>query len=302
MKLDQLQHLVAIVEHRSLRAAARRLDLPQPALTRSIRALEKELGGALFLRETTGMVLTPMGRRFHVRASAIIHEARRARDEIGQHNGDDEGTVVAALSIMPHVGMLPHALKTFQQRYPKVLLQLVEGLFPDVESALREGAIDFYLGAAPRGAPAPGLHMQVLFENTRAVVCRKGHPLASARSLKALAKGDWAITAVDYNAEDDIARLFESHGLAAPRVLLRARSAMTIMVALAHSDLLAMLPVQWGEFPLTRDALQTIRIRELLPAPAIVLVQRPGLPLTPAAEFFCDVLRRFGSAPEQAGR
>jgi LysR family transcriptional regulator of abg operon len=294
MKLDQLQHLVAIVEHGSLRAAARRMEQPQPALTRSIRALEKELGGALFLRETTGMALTAMGRRFHVRASAIVHEARRAREEIAQHNGDDEGTVVAALSIMPHVGMLPYALNTFSQRYPKVRLQLVEGLFPDVESALREGSIDFYLGAAPRSAPAPGLAMQVLFDNTRAVMCRKGHPMAQAWSLKALAKSDWAITAVDYNAEDDIGRLFASHGLTPPRVLLRARSAMTIMVALAHSDLLAMLPVQWGEFPLTRDTLQTIRIREVLPAPAIVLVQRPDLPLTPAAEFFCDVLRRHG--------
>ena len=299
MKLDQLQHLVAIVAHGSLRAASRRLELPQPALTRSIRALEKELGGALFLRETTGMVLTPMGRRFHVRASAIIHEARRARDEIAQHTGSNEGSVVAALSIMPHVGMLPHALKTFQQRYPKVQLQLIEGLFPDIESGLREGAIDFYLGAAPRGAPAPGLRMQVLFQNTRAVVCRKGHPLAGARALKTLAMADWAITAVDYNAEDDIARLFESHGLPAPRVLLRARSAMSIMVALAHSDLLAMLPVQWGEFPLTRDTLQTVRVRELLPAPAIVLVQRPDLPLTPAAEYFCDLLRRHG--PTAAG-
>ena len=296
MKLDQLQHLVAIVEHGSLRAASRRLQLPQPALTRSIRALEKELDSALFLRETTGMVLTAAGQRFHLRASAIIHEARRAREELAQHAGGDEGSVVAALSIMPHVGMLPQALKTFQQRYPKVQLQLIEGLFPDIESGLREGAIDFYLGAAPRGAPAPGLRMQVLFDNTRAVVCRQGHPLARATTLKALAQADWAITAVDYNAEDDIGRLFESHGLPAPRVLLRARSAMTIMVALAHSDLLAMLPVQWGEFPLTRNTLQTIRIQEVLPAPAIVLVQRPGMPLTPAAEHFCDVLRRQGRA------
>ena len=156
---------------------------------------------------------------------------------------------------------------------------------------LTENLLDFYLGA---GVPAPGLAMQHLFDNTRAVVCRKGHPLAASRSLKALARADWAITAVDYNAEDDIGRLFESHGLQPPRVLLRARSAMTIMVALAHSDLLAMLPVQWSEFPMTRDTLQIVRIREVLPAPAIVLIRRPDLPLTPAAEFFCDVLRRHG--------
>ena len=302
MKLDQLQNLVAIVEHGSLRAASRRLDIPQPALTRSIRSLEKELGSALFLRETTGMVLTAVGRRFHVRASAIINEAKRARDEIAQTGGDDSGTVVVALSIMPHVGMLPHALKAFRMRYPKVQLQLIEGLFPDVESALREGSIDFYLGAAPREAPASGLAVDVLFQNRRAVVCRKGHPLAGSRSLKALANAEWAITGVDYNAEDDIDRLFETHRLAKPRVLLRARSAMSMMVALAHSDLLAMLPVQWEEFPMTRDTLQTIRIREVLPAPAIVSISRPDLPLTPAAEHLCDLLKRYAPSVQGAAK
>jgi hypothetical protein len=65
------------------------------------------------------------------------------------------------------------------------------------------------------------------------------------------------------------------------------------MVSLAHSNLLAMLPVQWEEFPLTRDALQVIRVREPLPAPAIVLVRRPDFPLTPAAEYLSDVLLRY---------
>jgi LysR family transcriptional regulator of abg operon len=292
MKLDQLSHLTAIVEHRSLRAAARRLGVPQPALTRSIRSLEKELGAELFLREASGMVLTDAGRKFHVRASAIVHEARRAREELAQEAGSGTGKVVAALSIMPHVGMLPGALAPFRERYPHVHLQLIEGLFPDVESALRDGAIDFYLGAAPRQAPAPGLSVRHLFDNTRAVVSRKGHPLARARSLKGLGAAQWAITAVDYNFEDDLARLFASHDLPRPEVLLRARSAMSLMVALAHTDLLAMLPVQWGEFPLTRDTLQVIRVRELLPAPPIVCIRRPNLPLTPAAEYFLDLLLR----------
>lgn len=300
MKLDQLQHLQAIVEHGSLRSAARRLELPQPALTRSIRSLEKELGVELFARETTGMVLTEAGRRFHLRATLMLNEERRARDEIAQHGGGDLGTVVVALSIMPHVGMLPHALHAFRQRYPKVKLQIIEGLFPDVEGALRQGSIDFYLGAAPREAPAPGLKVEPLFENTRAVVGRKGHPLASARSLRTLASADWAITAVDYNAEDDLVRLFSSHGLEEPNVLVRARSAMSIMVALASSDLLAMLPVQWSDFPLTRDTLDIIRVREVLPAPTIVLVRRPDMPLTPAADHFCDLLLRHVPSKAQA--
>ena len=104
--------------------------------------------------------------------------------------------------------------------------------------------------------------------------------------------GDWATTSVDYRAEEDLARLFESHGLPPPNVALAARSALSLIVALAYSDLLAMLPQQWEGFPLTRDALQVIRVEEALPAPEIVLIQRSGVPLTPAAEFLCDVLLR----------
>src|SRR3954470_9474799 len=292
MKLEQLSHLTAIVEHRSLRAAARRLGVPQPALTRSIRSLEKELGAELFLREASGMVLTDAGRKFHVRAAAIVHEAARARDELTQHDGGGTGKVVAALSIMPHVGMLPGALAPFRERYPHVQLQLIEGLFPDVEAGLREGGIDFYVGAAPREAPAPGLAVKHLFDNTRAVVSRKDHPLGRARTIKALLSAEWAIPPVDYTGENALGRLFASHDLPRPEVLLRARSATSLMVALAHTDLLAMLPVQWGEFPLTRDTLQLIRIREPLPAPPIVCIRRPNLPLTPAAEHFLDLLMR----------
>ncbi len=82
MKLSQLEHLVSIVEHGSLRAAARHMGVPQPLLTRSIRLLERELGASLFSREAKGMALTHVGRLFHVRASAIVHESHRARQEV----------------------------------------------------------------------------------------------------------------------------------------------------------------------------------------------------------------------------
>lgn len=292
MKLDQLQHLIAIVEQGSLRAAARRLDVPQPALTRSIRSLEKELGVDLFARQTTGMSLTAEGRRFQVRASAIVNEARRAKEEIQLVRGDYEGTVSAALSIMPHVGMLPSTLPVFNRTYPKVRLRISENLLPAVESALREGSVDFYLGAAPHQSPSAGLTMQHLCDNTRVVVGRKNHPLIKATHLKELAQADWATTAIDYNAEEDLARLFGNYQLPAPRVMFQARSAMSVLVALAQTDLLAMLPVQWIHNPMTRDLLQAFTLEEKIPAPSIVLVRRVDLPLTPPAEFFCDVLLR----------
>ncbi|MEY2843099.1 MAG: hypothetical protein RI920_1136 [Pseudomonadota bacterium] len=305
MKLTQLRDLVAIVEHGSLRAAARQLDIAQPLLTRSVRSLEKDLGVTLFDRQALGMTLTPAGKLFHQRASVIVNEARRARDELTQVLGEGlgAGTLVAGLSIMPHAGLLPGALPGFRRRYPNVRLQLIEGLFPDLESRLREGSVDFYLGAAPRLLPAPGLLVETLFSNTRAVVGRKGHPLSKAGSLKELASAEWATPSIDYNASEDLARLFELCGLPPPKVALQAGSAFSLMVALAQTDLLAMLPRQWEDFPLTADALQVIPVKEVLPAPDIVLIRRPDLPLTPAGEHLVDLMLRFAPAKAaQAGR
>lgn len=293
MKLTQMRDMVAVVERGSLRAAARHLDLAQPALTRSIGALERELGVTLFEREARGMVLTPAGKLFHRRASAVINEVRRAREDFDQTDGDMLGTITVGLSIMPHMGMLPEALPVFRRRYPLVRLKIIEGLYPAMEAGLQDGSIDFYLGATPRGEPAGGLVAETLLKNTRTVIGRRGHPLAGAKSIKELAGAEWATTTLDFNAATDLNELFAKHRMPPPVITLQTHSALSVMVALSSCDLLAILPAQWNEFPLTRDVLQVINIREKLPAPDIVLIRRPDLPLTPAADHFCDLLKRY---------
>ena len=70
----------------------------------------------------------------------------------------------------------------------------------------------------------------------------------------------------------------------------------------AHTDSLAFLPMQWGEFSLTRDTLLRIPIREQSLAPSIVLIRRPDFPLAPTAEFFRDVMDRYASKGTQTIR
>jgi hypothetical protein len=53
-----------------------------------------------------------------------------------------------------------------------------------------------------------------------------------------------------------------------------------------------MLPVQWLQYPLLQGVFQEIRVKEPLPAPPVCIVQRAGLPLTPAAEYYCTLARR----------
>ena len=292
MKLNQFRDVVAIAERGSLRAAARHLQLAQPALTRSVHELERELGAPLFERRARGMILTPMGQAFVRRANAVLTEVRRARDEVEQLHGGTSGKVVAGLAIAAHVALLPKALTPFRARYPQIELHLIEGLYPTLEAGLKEGAVDFYIGPRPDQPTSPELVQEKLFDNVRIILGRKGHPLAGARSLRDLAGAEWATTSVTFRAEEELGQLFAEHRMPPPRLALRSQSAFTLMIALASSDLLAMVPVQWIGFSETSNTLAPIPVKEVLPAAPIVMVRRAGLPLTPAAEFLLDLLRR----------
>jgi DNA-binding transcriptional LysR family regulator len=291
MKFTAVRDFLAVAERGSLRAAARQLNASQPAISRNIQELERELGVVLFERSPSGVQLTPMGSVFLRRASAVRNELRLAQEELDQLRGETHGRLVVALSSAPHIALLPHALRTFRERYPQVTIEIRDATYPSVETDLKESRVDCYIGPDP-GDLAPDLKREILFENTRKIFARKGHPLVHATSLRELVNAEWITTSVTHIAEAELGPLFAAHGLPAPKLVMQAHSSLTYVIALANSDLLMMLPVQWTSFLPMRDMVQAIEVREVLPAPAICLVKRNGLPLTPAAEFFCDVMRR----------
>ena len=292
MKLHQVRDVLAVADKGSLRAASRQLGLAQSAITRSIRQLEHELGAPLFERRKRGTVLTPMGALFLRRARVAAEELRRAKEEIQQHQGGVEGTVAACMSTTAHIALLPAALGPFRKRYPDVRLHLSEGVeYQSVEGRLRDGSIDFYLGVAPDGAPAGNLVVEKLFDNPRVVLGRRGHPLTKAKRLADLVDAQWALPGID-NAEANMAALFRKHGLKPPTRLARVDSALSLIVLLSYTDTLAIVPQQWTEFAATRAQLQQIRVVEKLAPTPIAFVRRVDMPLTPAAEFLCDLLRQ----------
>ena len=292
MKLNQLRDVITVAEKGSLRAASRHLGLAQSAMTKSIQVLEKELGAPLFERHKRGTVLTPMGTLFLQRARIATSELSRAREEVQQHLGGGAGSVVACLSIVPHMVLLPQVLTPFLARYPQVKLTVLEGLgFPAVEKQLRDGAIDFFIGVEPAQRPPAGFVIEKLFDNERLVVARKGNPLRNAKSLADLTRVRWVLGSPTY-AEVTFAALFRKYRLPVPRQLTFAGSVLGQMQILLHTDMLSVLPRQCLDTVPMKGLLIQVPIREVIHSPPIVLVRRASLPLTPAAEYFCDLARR----------
>jgi LysR family transcriptional regulator of abg operon len=304
MKLSHIRDIAAVAERGSLHAAARQLGIAQPAISRSIRQLEHELGVTLFERSARGVTLTPAGELFLRRARAAQNELRQAREEIAQMKGETSGQVSVALSTVSHIALLPRVIEPFRQRYGDIFMRITEGLFPTLESTLLDGDLDFYVGPLAE-TPSKKFLVEKLFDNTRVVFGRKGHALSGARSLVDLVDAQWITTTVTSVSEAELYPLFERHGLPRPKVAMQAPSALSMIVAAGNSDLLMMLPEQWLGSRLAEEMLEPLQLEEILPAAPICIVRRARLPLTPAAEYLADLLRRSAEhhcAAREAGR
>ena len=247
MKLAQLRYVAAIADQGSLRAAARHLGVAQPAFSRSIAELERELGAALFERRARGMIATPLGQAFVRRANAILNDVRRARDEVEQLKGNALGEITIGLSIAAHLLLLPGSLRPFHDRHPKIRLHVIEGFYPTLAPGLQDGSVDFYIGPDPGLRLPATLKKETLFSAGRAVLCRVRHPLANSTSLKELRDAEWITTSITPKAENEIGDVFKRHRLPEPKLVLQSQSALTLLTCLTNSDLLAMAPAQWVE-------------------------------------------------------
>ncbi|MES2696529.1 MAG: LysR family transcriptional regulator, partial [Verrucomicrobiota bacterium] len=143
MELRLLRTFLAVAETMNISAAARRLRVTQPALSRHIRALEHMVGHPVFVRHQAGLRLTATGvtlRDHGLKAVAAVDEALRSARGIGSL----EGTVVrfGYYGISVWETLLAPALESFARKFPQVELRMAEQSSVHLASDLREGRLD----------------------------------------------------------------------------------------------------------------------------------------------------------------
>jgi LysR family transcriptional regulator, regulator of abg operon len=292
MRLTQIRDFLAVVEAGSIRAAARALRVSQPALTKSIRQLEEELGAVLVARSVRGAQPTEFGRAFLARARAVNADLRRAHEEIAQLRGSREGSLAIGSAPGPALGLLPEALVRLRRRWPQASLRIVDISPPEVLPALREGSLDLALSAriGPLAEATSDCLIEPLYLNQTAIVARRGHPLARARRLAELGQAEWVRTGFPANTSA-LPDLFRDAGLPPPRYRADCTSFLVVPELVARSDLLAVVPWQIVAREGKSGRLVRLPLRDSLPAREITLFRRADVPLTPIARECADILR-----------
>jgi DNA-binding transcriptional LysR family regulator len=160
-RLAAMETYVSVVEAGSFSAAARRLNLGQPAVSKSIAQLEKRLGTRLLLRSTRGLTATDAGQRFYEHAKRAIEEADEAEQAARESSESLSGRVrVSAAVTFARLHVLP-ALKTFMDQHPNLEIDIVlddrniDLLEEGMDVALRMGALDDSTMTARRIAQSP---------------------------------------------------------------------------------------------------------------------------------------------------
>jgi DNA-binding transcriptional LysR family regulator len=183
MNLRQLEHVVALAEEGSFARAAQRVHLSQPALSRSIQAIEEELDMALFDRTTREVQITPAGETVLRRAKKVLFEARCLVRDVDLLRDHSIGSVSFGAGPYPAAMLLPAVLDTLAQRHPQLRIDARIDNWKNSLEALYNEELDFLI-VDIRGAPTVSEVSVIPLPRHRAGwYVREGHPLARVASL-----------------------------------------------------------------------------------------------------------------------
>lgn len=184
MTLVQLRHLLALAGTGSFSKAAQAQFLTQPALSRSIRALEQELGLPLFDRVGRRTELTPFGRETLARAQRLLADADELEASAPRLREGQVGVLRLGLGSGPGaLLMTPLLMQTARER-PALRLEIARGGTDLLVQALRERRLDALVVDARSLRPAPDLRAEIVGEMRGSFLVRRQHPLARRRSLR----------------------------------------------------------------------------------------------------------------------
>lgn len=141
MDIRQLRYFIAIVEEKSISAAARRLHLSQPPLSQQLKAMEEELGTPLLERSGKHMVVTDAGKTLYSYALQMDQLMQEAKMEVNAVGSGANGRLTIGVNTFSVAG-LPEILHLFQQQYPKVTYKIQQNESAYLCQLVRDRAIE----------------------------------------------------------------------------------------------------------------------------------------------------------------
>ena len=282
--LRQLRHFLALAEHGHFARAAEAVNLSQPALSRSIQALEANLGCTLVDRHSRGISLTAHGHLVREHARRLLAGSRALNNAVSQLANLESGELRLGAGPYPAARLAPRAIGRFAQLYPRVRVDLCIDDWRSLRERLLDDRIELFLADTRELDGDPLLRVVPLQRYAGVIFCRPGHPLLddAPHPLAALAAHAFAGTQLPQEVASSLQRLSGSRQLLG----IQCDNFMVLKSLVGHSDVLSIAPwdVLAEDLAAGRLAILPLLQNEPPQYSAYGLVSRAGHSLSPAAQ------------------
>lgn len=178
-----MRHVIALVEHGSFARAAAALGLSQPALSRSIQAVERETGSSLFVRTASGVEPTDGGRVFVARIRQIVDLTENLDRDLASERGLQSGHLNVGGGPFPAQSVLADALARFVADFPRIVVRVMMRDWDELLRRLRAREIEFFVAEISTFGSENDLDIEPLASHPTFILARRGHPLAGRGPL-----------------------------------------------------------------------------------------------------------------------
>lgn len=240
-----LYRFLSVVENGTLHAAADALGVSQPALTRSLKMLEADVGEAVFERRGRGLTLTPLGVILAEQAKHLLREQQLAEAELITFRSGARGNLRIGAASIWMVELLPKVIAQVHATYPSLQITISSMNYSEGVARLKDGSIDAFFGGFQTMESLPSyLIRKALFVAHLVLIARKGHPILKLQTAdtKELTNHNWLSFQSDdayFNLIGDV--IHEATGVKL-QVTAQCNSMLTALELLRRGDYLAFLP------------------------------------------------------------
>lgn len=289
MDTQSLTAFMAVAESGSFSAAAERLFLTQPAVSKRIAQLEQQLGTRLFDRVGRRIRLTEAGQALLPRARQVLLDLEDMGRAISNLTGNVSGTLRIGTS--HHIGLhrLPPVLRRFSREYPDVKLDIHFIDSEEAWEAVLHGDLEMGVVTLPP-QPDPRLHSQAVWQDPLVFMAAPEHPLAYLDRVPLETLTDYS--AILPSPVTFTRRIVES---------LFEAQALTLNISMSTNYLetihmMVSIGLGWSVLPETMldDSVVRLNVDTALPVRRLGVVTHPGRSRSNAAGAFLDILNSGG--------
>jgi DNA-binding transcriptional LysR family regulator len=293
LRLSQLELLAAMDHAQTLSAAAREVNLTQPAASRLLRELSSDLKVVLFERIGRTLQPTAAGRALIRKSVGLIAEIDRTEQEIAAIDGGLMGTAAVGAGVSSCYVIVPQALTLLMRQSPQIAVSVREGPMDELLARLRAGQIDLLVGRFTPDQDMSGIRSHDLYRPNVVAVCGVRNPLAARRSLRwdDLFGEPWIVPEAGTAMRSAVEAHFRKHKRRPIRPLIESSSIQANVALIGGSNLIWVVSSDVARYFAAMNALHILKVPELAAPGAFVMAVRNNRILSPAAQRLAECLR-----------